>query len=123
MIIRTVIADDSENFRLLIEKVLERIKEVELIGLASDGEEAVAMVDSLKPDLLLLDIRMPKMDGIKTLEAIRKDHPQMKVIMVTNYEMTEYHLATEEKGADGFVLKKNLFLRQYFFVIDVFVKP
>ncbi|MFQ6609747.1 MAG: response regulator transcription factor [Fidelibacterota bacterium] len=109
MCYKIIVVDDNDSFRELIRKTVQKIKHVEIAATAGNGEEAVPKVRELKPDLVLLDIRMPGMDGIKTLEVIKRENPQIKVIMFTNYEMPEYRKATSEKGADGFVLKKELF--------------
>ncbi len=109
MSIKIIIVDDSENFRNLIHKILQKIENFEVVGIACDGEEAIKAADSLSPDMVLLDIRMPGMDGIKTLEILKKSHPDLKVIMITNHELYEYQWVTKEKGAEGFILKKDLF--------------
>ena len=109
MCIKLIVVDDNASFRELIRKTVQKIKNVEIVDTANDGEEALLKVRELKPDLVLLDIRMPRMDGIKTLEVIKRENPQIKVIMFTNYEIPEYRKANADKGADGFVLKKELF--------------
>jgi len=104
---RTLIVDDSVVFRSFMRRCLSDIDAVEVIGTASDGKMAMRKVDTLKPDLLVLDMEMPQMHGIEVLQALQVDAPQTKVIVVsseteTNAERTLEALAA---GACDFIIK------------------
>jgi len=104
---RTLIVDDSVVFRSFMRRCLSDIDVVEVIGTASDGKMAMRKIDTLKPDLVVLDMEMPQMHGIEVLKALQVDAPQTKVIVVsseteTNAERTLESLAA---GACDFIIK------------------
>jgi DNA-binding NarL/FixJ family response regulator len=105
--IRVAVADDQALVRMGLRVLIEREADLELVGEAADGTEAVALVRRTKPDVVLLDIRMPGPDGLQVLRAITGD-PGLtgtRVVMVTTFETDEYVLAAVRDGASGFVLK------------------
>ncbi|WP_353095227.1 response regulator transcription factor [Tissierella praeacuta] len=104
-IIRVVIADDHALIREGIKQILELEKDIEVIGQAGDGEEAFTMAMELNPDIILLDINMPKLNGIETLKKFKDMGIKSKVIILTIHEDKEYILNTLKLGANGYMLK------------------
>ncbi len=102
--ITLLIADDHPMVREGLRSMLTA-PDLTIIGEAGSGQEAVAQVKALRPDVVLMDIRMPDMDGITALEAIKAAHLPSRVIMVTTYRQTAFLLRALASGADGFVLK------------------
>ena len=102
---RMIIADDHELARAGLRTMLEGDRGLTLVGEATNGREAVALCQDLRPDLALLDVRMPEMDGLAAARAIRQACPQTRVLIVTTHENTDYLLAALKAGAVGYVLK------------------
>ncbi len=102
--ITILIADDHAMVRAGIKSMLAGSR-VRVVGEASNGEDAVRQVLALAPSVVLMDIRMPRMDGIQALEALRDTHSAARVIMLTTYRSTSYLLRSLAAGASGFVLK------------------
>src|SRR5688500_17528266 len=102
---RIIIADDHELTRAGLRNMLEGERSLTLVGEATNGREAVALCQELRPDLALLDVRMPEMDGLAATSAIRQSCPQTKVLIVTTHENPDYLLAALKAGAAGYVLK------------------
>jgi DNA-binding NarL/FixJ family response regulator len=100
-----IIADDHELTRAGLRNMLEGDRGLILVGEATNGREAVALCQELSPDLALLDVRMPEMDGLAAANAIRKTCPQTRVLIVTTHENPDYLLAALKAGAAGYVLK------------------
>lgn len=103
--IKVLIVDDHSLVRQGLKQLIELEKDLRVIGLAGDGEEAILKVQQLKPDIVLLDINMPKINGIQTLRRLKDMDNTIKVIMLTFYEDREYLLETINLGANGYVLK------------------
>ena len=105
--IRVVVADDQTLVRRALRVLVEREPDIELAGEAADGDQTLELVRTTRPDVLLLDIRMPGPDGLAVLRAIRADPglAQTRVVMVTTFETDEYVLGAVQAGASGFVLK------------------
>lgn len=103
--IRVIIVDDHALIREGIKKLLELEKEIEIVAVAQDGEDAIEKVSKYKPDVVLLDINMPKMNGIECLKIIKSKFSKTKVIMLTIHEDSEYLIKTINIGAEGYVLK------------------
>jgi DNA-binding NarL/FixJ family response regulator len=104
MAIRVLIADDHGMVRTGLVEMLSG-SEVEVVGTASTGKQAVQLTEKLKPDVVLLDIRLPEMDGLEVLERIRQRHPQIKVVILTNYDNPTYMARAAALGASDFLLK------------------
>lgn len=104
-VIRVLVADDHPIVRSGIVALLETAGDVEVVGQASDGEEAVALALSLTPDLVLMDLRMPKLDGDEATARILAVAPAIKVVVLTTYESDESILRAIEAGASGYLLK------------------
>lgn len=102
--ITLLIADDHPMVRAGLKSMLSDSR-IKIVGEASSGREALEMVMKLKPKVILMDIRMPDMDGIQALEAIKAAKLDTRVIMVTTYRSTAYLLKSLSAGASGFVLK------------------
>jgi len=104
--IRVVIADDQQLVRSGFRMMLEAEGDIEVIGEAADGEEAVDLARKLAPEVALLDLRMPKMDGIEATELIaRSPGTATRVLVVTTFDADEYVYAALRAGASGFLLK------------------
>ena len=107
-IIRVLIADDNANFRQMLTSFLSSEGDIEIIGEAHDGEEAVRKVRGLRPSVVTVDVRMPVMNGLDALEAIKALPSPPKVIILTAFDSIEYREAAREANADAFVEKKSL---------------
>ncbi|MFV8340982.1 response regulator [Flavobacterium sp. XS2P39] len=103
--IRVVLADDHVFVRDGIKSLLENEVNIEVVGEATDGLEALNMVDTTKPDLLILDIRMPNLTGIEVVEKLRSQNNMVKIVMLSMHESEEYVLKSIKAGADGYLLK------------------
>src|SRR5439155_5572566 len=102
---RIIIADDHELARLGLRTMLEPEPDLEVIGEAGTGREAVALSTQLQPDLVLMDIRMPDLDGLMATRAIKQKLPRTSILVVTLSEDPDYLLEALRVGAAGFVLK------------------
>jgi DNA-binding NarL/FixJ family response regulator len=103
--IRVVLADDHVFVRDGIKSLLENEANIEVVGEATDGAEALKVVDALQPDLLILDIRMPNLTGIEVVEKLRSQNNLVKIVMLSMHESEEYVLKSIKAGADGYLLK------------------
>ena len=103
--IRLLLADDQRLVRDGIASLLGLDEEIEVVGTAENGQEAAEMALALKPDLCLLDIRMPVMDGISALQKIRQDQSCAFVVMLTTFDDREYVVRSLKAGAVGYLLK------------------
>jgi DNA-binding NarL/FixJ family response regulator len=102
---RLLIADDHEIVRSGFRLMLEREPDLEVVGEASDGQEAVELCRRLMPDIILMDLRMPKVDGLEATRTIKRQQPRVAVLMVTTYEDPDYLLRAIKAGAAGYLLK------------------
>ena len=103
--IKVLIADDHALMRQGLKQILELEEDIEVIGLAVNGEEALKMDQQLKPDVILLDINMPKMNGIQALWRLKDMGTDSKIIILTIHDDKEYLFETINIGASGYVLK------------------
>src|SRR5690242_5691754 len=103
--IRTLIADDHALVRAGIRALVEKIKGVSVVGEAGKGSEALKLVDTLKPELVLLDITMPDGGGFDVLQQLSQNFPKIRVIVLTVHEAGEYALRAMREGAAGFLPK------------------
>jgi len=103
--IRVVLADDHALVRAGIRALLERIRGVEVLAEAGDGQEALRLIEELHPDIILLDIAMPVLSGLDVLRKTTADFPQLRVIILTVHETEEYAMYALRLGAAGFVPK------------------
>lgn len=103
--IRIVIADDQILMRDGLQTIISLEKDMEVVGVASNGEKAVELVRDTRPDLVLMDVQMPVVDGIEATRRILADFPETKVIMLTTFDEEEYIIDSLNQGASGFLLK------------------
>ncbi|WP_276355515.1 response regulator transcription factor [Cohnella caldifontis] len=103
--IRIVIADDQRLLRDGLQTMINLSDDMEVVGLAENGRKALELVDSQRPDLVLMDIQMPEMDGIECTRKIRANYPNTKVLILTTYPEDEYIIDALVGGAGGFLLK------------------
>lgn len=103
--IRVLLVDDQELIRLGFRLVLEAEPDIEVVGEAADGDEAVRAVAAHSPDVVLMDIRMPRTDGIAATRAIVHAHPGTRVLVLTTFDLDEYAFGALDAGASGFLLK------------------
>ena len=101
---RVVVVDDQELVRSGFALILERAG-LEVVGVAADGLEALAVVAETLPDVVLMDVRMPRLDGIEATRRLVADHPGTKVLALTTFDLDEYVYAAVRAGASGFLLK------------------
>ena len=102
---RVLIADDHEVVRKCLGLVLIGLDDLELAGEASDGEQAVAMYDKVKPDVVLMDMVMPSMDGVTAIQKIRERHPQAKIIALTAFDSDDLARRALDAGALSYLNK------------------
>jgi DNA-binding NarL/FixJ family response regulator len=101
-----VIADDQALVRAGFRMILDAETDIEVVGEASTGEEAIAEIQRLRPDIVLMDVRMPEMDGIEATRRLLSDGAtETKVVMLTTFDMDEYVYEALRAGASGFLLK------------------
>jgi DNA-binding NarL/FixJ family response regulator len=100
-----VLVDDQELLRMGFRMVLDAQPDLELVGEAADGEEALEVVERLQPDVILMDVRMPGMDGVETTRRIVERGDRSRVIILTTFDLDEYAYAALRAGASGFLLK------------------
>lgn len=103
--IRVMLADDQEVVRLGFRMVIDGEHDLEVVGEAATGIETINAAVELKPDVILMDVRMPTMDGIAATEAITARCPDVRVLMITTFDLNEYVLGALRAGAAGFLLK------------------
>lgn len=102
---RVLIADDHDLVRDGYHRMLDREPDLEVVGEASNGREAIELCRELRPDLVLMDVRMPEMDGLEATRKIKAELPATSVLVVTTYDNPDYLLEAIEAGAAGYVLK------------------
>jgi DNA-binding NarL/FixJ family response regulator len=103
--IKVMIADDQGLIRVGLRKVLEIEPDTTVVGEAADGEQAVQMATRLQPDVVLMDIRMPLLDGIEATRRLVRTHPSIRVLMLTTFGLDNYVFESLRAGASGFMLK------------------
>ena len=103
--ITILIADDHVVVRESIRQFLDREAKLEVVGEASDGEEAVQMASQLKPDVIIMDISMPKLNGIEATKQIKAQQPSATILILTAYDYEQYIFPLLEAGAAGYLLK------------------
>jgi DNA-binding NarL/FixJ family response regulator len=100
-----LICDDQDVVREGLWAILKSCKDIEVVGLAGDGDEALQMIPSAKPDVVLMDLKMPVMNGIQATHHIRTDHPEVRVLVLTTYDADQWVFDAIRSGAAGYLLK------------------
>ena len=103
--IRVLLVDDQSLLRMGFRLILEAEPDIEVVGEAGDGASGVSMASALHPDVVLMDVRMPGMDGIKATASIIEAGPASKVLILTTFDVDQYVFAGLKAGASGFMLK------------------
>lgn len=103
--IKVLLVDDQPLLRMGFRLILEGEEDIAIAGEAVDGLDALTQTAVLKPDVVLMDVRMPKMDGIEATERIAKEHPDTKIIILTTFDLDEYAFSGLQAGASAFLLK------------------
>ncbi len=103
--ITVIICDDQAIIRDGLEMLLKLERDIEVVGLAQDGAEVVELATSGRPDLILMDLKMPGINGIEATRRIRAQHPEMKVLVLTTYDDDEWLFDAIRAGASGYLLK------------------
>ena len=103
--IRVLLVDDHQVVRRGLRGFLELLSDIEVVGEGEDGEQGVALADRLLPDVILMDLLMPKMDGLTAIAAIKQSHPEIEIVAVTSFIEEDKVTAALEAGASGYLLK------------------
>jgi DNA-binding NarL/FixJ family response regulator len=103
--IRVLLADDDQPFLDALTPLIERQPELAVVGQARDGMAAIELADELSPDAVVIDLHMPRLDGVTAVARLRRDHPSMCVIALTGDEAPALHRAVTEAGADAVLVK------------------
>ena len=104
--IRVLLVDDHRILREGLRSLLERQSDIRVVGEAGDGREAIQKVEALRPDVVVMDIAMPGMDGLEATVHIKAQHPRVHVLVLTQYDEEQFILPLLKAGASGYVLKR-----------------
>jgi len=104
---RIILAEDHTILREGLRSLLASSQDLEIVGEAEDGREAVQLAEELKPDLILTDLSMPRMNGMEAIKEIKARSPDTKILVLTVHKNEEYILATLQAGANGYLLKES----------------
>ena len=103
--IRVLVCDDQEYVREGLRAILRDAEDIEVVGTAEDGDEAVELVPSLRPNVVLMDLKMPLADGVTATRRIRDRYPEVRVLVLTTYDADEWVFDAVRSGAAGYLLK------------------
>lgn len=103
--IRVLLADDDQPFLDALSPLIERQPQLAVVGTALDGLAAIELADELGPDAVVIDLHMPRLDGVSAVARLRRDHPSMCVIALTGDKEPALHTAVTEAGADAVLMK------------------
>ena len=104
-LLRTLIVDDNQTMRNILRSVLNGYHGIEVVGEARTGEEALQQVQNLSPDLIILDISLPVLDGLSVAEVVRKNRPETSILIFSIHRIRDFVEATRRMGLGGFVCK------------------
>jgi len=104
-VVRVVICDDQTVVREGLAAILSTDDEIEVVGLAADGKQALDLVAQTKPDLVLMDLKMPVLNGVQATQRLRREHPDVRVLVLTTYADDQWVLDAIRAGASGYQLK------------------
>ena len=104
--IQVLLVDDHVILREGLRSLLSLQEDIEVVGEAGDGQAALELIGSLKPDIVLMDIAMPVMDGLAATRRIKQDFPEVRVLILTQHDNREYVFSLLQAGAVGYILKK-----------------
>jgi DNA-binding NarL/FixJ family response regulator len=105
MTIRVLVADDQPLMRTAYDMTLRSVHDMELVGEAADGQEAVERARALRPDVVLMDVRMPMLDGVEATRILCAEDPAIKILILTTFDVDDYVVEALRAGASGFLLK------------------
>jgi DNA-binding NarL/FixJ family response regulator len=117
---RTLIVDDDARFRRFVKGILSNEPDIVVVGEAADGQEAIIKAKELKPDLILMDVRMPNVNGLKATRQLKEKMPELKIIIVTLYDFEGYREAATAAGAVDYILKKTIHKKLISAIRDAF---
>ena len=103
--IKVMRADDQELIRDSLKIVLEQNEDMQVTALASDGEECLELLEKQQPDVILMDVRMPGLDGVQATRLIKAKYPKLRIIILTTFDEDEYVFNALKYGASGYLLK------------------
>jgi len=103
--IKVLIADDQELIRESLKIILDVNSDIKVVGLAEDGRKVLDLINKALPDIILMDIRMPELDGVQCTKAVKKKFPDVKIIILTTFDDDEYVFYALKYGASGYLLK------------------
>lgn len=106
---RVVLADDMLDFRLLLRLQFRKDNRFKVVAEAADGSEAIKVVDSEKPDVILLDLAMPVMDGLQAIPEIRRRSPQTRIVVLSGFDEAHMAASVQNLGADAYLQKAGSF--------------
>ncbi len=119
---RILTAEDNDIYRKLLKDILQKSFPEITIDEAADGEGALQKVNAVLPDLIFMDIRLPDENGLKLTKKIKTTHPNIRIVILTNYGTPEYREATSQFGADHFLLKDPFSLKELERLIKSYLK-
>lgn len=108
MSLNVLLVDDDPGFRKAVRRLSEKETTFNLVGEAENGEQALRLDHELRPEVIFMDITMPRLNGLEATRRIKARRPDVKVIILSVHEEEAYRRAATESGADGFVLKKTI---------------
>jgi len=102
---KIVIVDDDQTFRTILRRILAKDPKLNVVGEAGDGLEALEEIRAVSPDLILMDLAMPRLNGLEATRTIKAEHPASRVVILTQHQEPAYQRAAAECGADAFLTK------------------